>query len=550
MIQRKRLLTAAGLLSVAALSTVSLAASGPTEVRGIRPALAAPASAPLEASGIAAGSIPDGVHSPETDARLAAADSHFNAGRQLYFQGNLAGARREFDQAVDSLLTAPDNVADHRRIERRLEEICDLIYRFDIEKLGAGQTEGEAVVFDKAPIDEISHMTFAPDQQLSPKLQTELHQTVSGIPLELSDPVLGFVHYFSTESGRRTLLAGFKRAGRYRPMIERIFQEEGVPQELLYLAQAESAFLPRAVSNKQAVGMWQFISETGATFRLSRTSAFDERLDPEKSTRAAARYLKSLYKHYGDWYLAMAAYNCGAGAVDRAVERTGYADYWELLKRHALPRETSNYVPVILAITIIAKNPQDYGLDTIETDDALEYDTIRVTANTNLNLVADATLQPLSEIRDLNPALLNAMAPGGFEVHVPKGAGDTAQAAIEAIPAPNRQSWRIHHVQAGDTLEVIARNYKLAPDRIVAVNSQAENLSAGDTLLIPAEYHEEAVAKPRAHHTVAVRNSAHASAHTAHASVAQRSTHITASRRVPAQVLHRKAVVHTASIRH
>jgi membrane-bound lytic murein transglycosylase D len=550
MIQRKRLLTAAGFLSVAALSAVSLAASGPrSQVRGIRPALAAPASAPLEAAGIPAGSIPDGVHSPETDARIAAADSHFNAGRQLYFQGNLAGARREFDQAVDSLLTAPDNVADHRRIERRLDEICDLIYRFDVEKLGAGQTEEEAVVFDKAPIDEISHMTFAPDQQLSPKLQTELHQTVSGIPLELSDPVLGFVHYFSTESGRRTLLAGFKRAGRYRPMIERIFQEEGVPQELLYLAQAESAFLPRAVSNKQAVGMWQFISETGATFSLSRSSAFDERLDPEKSTRAAARYLKSLYKHYGDWYLAMAAYNCGAGAVDRAVERTGYADYWELLKRHALPRETSNYVPVILAITIIAKNPQDYGLDTIETDDALEYDTIRVTANTNLNLVADATLQPLSEIRDLNPALLNVMAPGGFEVHVPKGAGDTAQAAIEAIPALNRQSWRIHHVQAGDTLDVIARNYNLAPERIVAVNSQAENLSAGDTLLIPAEYHEEVVARPRAHRTLAVRN-AHAPAHTAHAAVAQRSTHIAASRRVPAQVLHRKAVVHTASIRH
>jgi membrane-bound lytic murein transglycosylase D len=222
MIERKRLLAAAGFLSVAAFSTVGLSASAPGQVSGIRAALAAPVKAPLEAAPLeTAGSIPDGVHSPETDARLAAADSHFNAGRQLYFQGNLAGARREFDQAVDSLLTAPDNVADHRRIERRLDEICDLIYRFDVEKLGAGQTEEEAVVFDKAPIDEISHMTFAPDQQLSPKLQTELHQTVSGIPLELSDPVLGFVHYFSTESGRRTLLAGFKRAGRYRPMIER-----------------------------------------------------------------------------------------------------------------------------------------------------------------------------------------------------------------------------------------------------------------------------------------------------------------------------------------
>ena len=443
---------------------------------------------PNVAAALAPAGDPDGagggdtVHSAETDARLAQAETHFNRGRQAYFQGDYPTAHREFDEAVNVLLTAPDSLPDHRRIERRLDEMSDVIYRFDIEKLGAGQTEEEAVVFDKAPIDEISHMTFPVDPKLTPKLQGELHRTASGIPLELADPVQSFVHFFSTEGGRLTLLTGFKRAGRYREMIERVFTEEGVPQELIYLAQAESAFMPRSVSNKQAVGMWQFIGETGAAYKLKRTGDADDRLDPEKSTRAAARYLRDLHQRYGDWYLAMAAYNCGAGGVDRAVERTGYADYWELLKRHALPKETSDYVPIILAITIMAKNPEDYGLQNIETDPAIEYDTIRVTAKTNLNLVSDATLQPLSTIRDLNPAILGASAPEGYDVHVPKGSGEATLASLEAIPAGNRDAWRLHHVTANDTLATIAKAYNTAPERILAVNTPiAANLVEGDT---------------------------------------------------------------------
>ncbi len=496
-------------------------------------------------------------HSADTNARLSQADAHFNQGRQAYFQGDYSKAHREFDEAVNVLLTAPDSLPDHRRIERRLDEMSDIIYRFDVEKLGAGQSDDDGVFYDKAPIDEISHMTFPVDPKLTPKLQGELHHTASGIPLELADPVQSFVHYFSTTGGRETLLTGFRRAGRYRAMIERIFAEEGVPQELIYLAQAESAFLPRSVSNKQAVGMWQFIAETGANYKLLRTAVTDDRLDPEKSTRAAARYLRDLHQRYGDWYLAMAAYNCGAGGVDRAVERTGYADYWELLKRHALPRETSAYVPIILAITIMAKNPDDYGLQNIDTDPALEYDTIHVTAKTNLNLIADATLEPVSAIRDLNPAVLGASAPEGYDVHVPKGSGESTLAALELVPAANRAAWRLHHVTANDTLETISHAYNTPPERIVAVNAQAASLVEGDTLLIPAEYREErteshtAVAsrlKSRSRLTV-MRASARANVpqHPSHAVAA---AHITASKRVPAQLLHRKAAVHTASVRH
>ena len=268
---------------------------------------------------------------------------------------------------------------------------------------------------------------------------------------------------------------------------------------------------------------------------MNQTSTYDERLDPEKATHAAAKYLKDLYARYNDWYLAMAAYNCGAGAVDRAVERTGYADYWELLKRHALPKETSGYVPIIVAMTIVAKNPQDYGLDKVEVDPPVDYDTIQLSAPTNLNLIADATMQPVSTIRDLNPALLKLVAPSGYQIHVPKGATETTETALDTVPAENRSAWRLHHVLAGDTLATIAKSYHVTPDHLAAVNQAPDSIEAGDVLLVPAVYHDESSAR--------VVRSTRRSTHVRHAS------HIAASRHVPPTVLHRRAAIRTASLR-
>ncbi|MFL6448687.1 MAG: transglycosylase SLT domain-containing protein [Bryobacteraceae bacterium] len=473
-----------------------------------------------------------GPHTQDGDDRLKKADVHLHNGRDFYFKGNLSGAHREFDAAVDVLLNAPESLPDHARIERHLEQICDLIYRFDVEKLGAGQAAGTEESFDKAPIDEISHMTFPVDEAMAAKLKGELNRTPSAIPLELSDPVLSFVHYFSTDRGRAILLAGLRRSGRYRPLIQKIFAEEGVPEELIYLAQAESGFLPRAISNKKAVGMWQFIAGTGADYDLVRTTTFDERFDPEKATRAAAKYLKDLYARYGDWYLAMAAYNCGAGAVDRAVERTGYADYWELLKRHALPRETSSYVPIIVAMTIMAKNPLDYGLQNVDLDTPVEYDSIQVSVPTNLNLVADATMQPVSAIRELNPSLLKQVAPSGFVVHVPKGSSEAAQASLEIVPAANRSAWRLHHVETGDTLTTVARTYHLTANSIAAVNPDATSLEKGNVLLIPAVWHEESTSVKAKRTSYRGRSQGHLAAaiKASKSSVARRGTHISASR--------------------
>jgi membrane-bound lytic murein transglycosylase D len=276
-------------------------------------------------------------------------------------------------------------------------------------------------------------------------------------------------------------------------MISKILAEEGVPQELIHLAQAESGFLPRAVSRAAAEGMWQFVKFRGNQYGLMQTPYSDDRLDPEKATRAAAHHLHDLYNEFGDWYLAIAAYNCGPGAIEKAVERTGYADYWELRARNALPKETSNYVPIILAMTIMAKNAAEYGLDQLIPDQPVEYDTIRTDAPTSLALIGDLTDTPVSELQQLNPALLRGIAPGDFDLRVPKGTAEQLTAAIESVPAANRAAWRAHRVEAGETLAAIARRYNASASAIVAANSLAGAEPApGDRVLIPAVYREAA----------------------------------------------------------
>jgi membrane-bound lytic murein transglycosylase D len=311
-----------------------------------------------------------------------------------------------------------------------------------------------------------------------------LQATVSQLPLQMTDAVLSYINYFSSERGRRSLVFGLKRAGRYKPLIQRILAEEGVPQELIYLAQAESGFLPRAVSNKAAVGMWQFVQWRGRQYGLNQSAYTDDRLDPEKATRSAARHLRDLYEKFGDWYLAIAGYNCGDGCVERAVQRTGYADFWALRARNAIPKETTNYVPIIVAMTIMHKNAKDYGLEEIVPDEPLTYDTIELDAPTHLALVADIADRPVSEIREMNPSLLSSVAPAGFQLHVPEGAKTSVIAGLGNIPAQRRASWRVHRVGPGDTIESIARRYNMPVNSIASLNNQAD-AEIGDVLIIP-----------------------------------------------------------------
>ena len=246
-------------------------------------------------------------------------------------------------------------------------------------------------------------------------------------------------------------------------MIVSTLREEGVPQDLIYLAQAESGFHPLAVSRAGARGIWQFMAGRGRGYGLGHDMWVDDRQDPEKSTRAAAHHLKDLYNQFGDWYLAMAAYNSGPGTVQAAVKRTGYADFWELYRRNVLPKETRNYVPIILAVTIMAKNPSQYGLDDVVMERPADFDTVTINYPVDLRLVAQCVGSTQAELQDLNPRLLRLTTPreGKFELHLPAGTKDELQTAIASIPSDMRLWWRYHTVHSGDTLASLARTYRM-----------------------------------------------------------------------------------------
>jgi membrane-bound lytic murein transglycosylase D len=232
--------------------------------------------------------------------------------------------------------------------------------------------------------------------------------------------------------------------------------------------------------------MWQFVKFRGREYGLMQTPYSDDRLDPEKATRSAARHLRDLYTKFGDWYLAIAAYNCGPGNVEKAVERTGYADFWELRSRRTLPIETTNYVPIILAMTIMAKNAKEYDLEGVAPDPPLEYDVAAMTSPTHLALVADLTGAPTSEIQALNPALLKSVAPAGYQLNVPHGTANMLMASLQTVPSERRASWRMHKVESGETLAMIGKRYGASPSVIAAANRmESAAPETGDRLVIP-----------------------------------------------------------------
>jgi membrane-bound lytic murein transglycosylase D len=276
----------------------------------------------------------------------------------------------------------------------------------------------------------------------------------------------------------------------------------------MFLAQAESGYLPRAMSNKLCVGIWQFSKATGHEYGLMQTASTDDRMDPEKATRAAARHLKDLYTHFGDWYLAMAAYDCGPACVDKAVMRTGYADFFELRRLNALPKETANYVPVILAMTIIGKNAPAYGLDQLDIESPVETDSVEVATSTHLALIADAIDRPLSELKELNPGLIKSVAPAGFTIHVPKGTLPAVETAFAVVPPNKRDAWRLHRVSQGETFAGLAKRYSAQTSLISQVNHEALP-EAGGLVAIPVAYPgDRTVTRPLAKKTATKRHTA------------------------------------------
>ncbi|MGA7694449.1 MAG: transglycosylase SLT domain-containing protein [Candidatus Sulfotelmatobacter sp.] len=454
------------------LPATAQAASSSPQVQAQAPAEAKPES---PSSAPAPDPVGDLITKVETD---------FQAGLDAYQAGQTDAAKQDFDRAFNALLESNLDIRSDNRLEKEFDRIVEGVNHLELSNLAS---DSEAQKSEPAPIDETNGITPAADPNVKAKAQAEIKSTHSDLPLMMTDQVAGYISYFSSR-GRGSFEHAFARSGRYHDMMVSILKEEGVPQDLIYLAQAESGFQPLAVSRAGARGIWQFMGSRGRGYGLQRSLWVDDRQDPEKSTRAAARHLKDLYKQFGDWYLAMAAYNSGPGTVQAAVRRTGYADFWELYRRNVLPKETRNYVPIILAVTIMTKNLSQYGFDDVSMDEPTAFDTVTVNYPVDLRLVADCVDATPAQLQQLNPSLLRLSTPkeGTFELHLPVGTKMQYQTAIAAIPAGMRLWWRYPTVHSSDTLASLARNYHTTTKSIVEANHlDGMELQADAKVIIP-----------------------------------------------------------------
>src|ERR1700692_4561026 len=441
----------------------------------------APVQAKVEAERKPASPPPESDPVAELVARV---EKQYQLGLDAFHSGQSDVAKQDFDTAFNLLLATNLDVRSDDRLEAEFDRIVEGVNHLDLGGLAsdAGPQKSEP-----APIDETNGITPSADANIRAKAQAEIKSTHSDLPLMMTDQVAGYISYFSNR-GRGTFEHAFARSGRYHDMMVRILKEEGVPQDLIYLAQAESGFHPLAVSRVGARGIWQFMGSRARGYGLHHSMWVDDRQDPEKSTRAAARHLRDLYAQFGDWYLAMAAYNSGPGTVQAAVRRTGYADFWELYRRNVLPKETRNYVHIILAVTIMTKNLSHYGFDDVSMDEPTAFDAVTISYPVDLRLVADCVDRTPAQLQKTNPSRLRLSTPkeGTFELHLPAGTKQQYQTAIAAIPSGMRLWWRYSTVHSGDTLAALAHTYRTTGKAIEEANHlDGAELPIDAKLIIP-----------------------------------------------------------------
>ncbi len=417
---------------------------------------------------------------------VAAVEKAYHAGLDNYQQGQLAAARANFDYAVDLMLRCNCDIRQDQALSDEFDRIVDSVNTLEMDALRQGGAQSAQA---ESPVDVAGNIITPANANVTAAATAELRTTHSDLPLVMNPYVAAYIDFFTNNPrGHASIVDSLERMGRYKAMIQSVLRQAGLPQDLIYQAVAESGFRSQIVNRRSgAGGMWQFMP--WGNYGLEHNAWVDQRFDPVEATEAYAREIKADYDQMGDWYLAMAAYDWGAGNVQRAVQRTGYADFWQLYQRNNLPQETKNYVPIILAVTIMAKNPKQYGLADLTPDPPLVTDTVTTDYEVNLRLVSDIAGVPVEEIEAMNPSLLRMSTPPdeSFDLHLPAGTGPVFQKEIAEIPVDKRRYWRLQTVKARDTLESVARTWHVSPRELAFVNqlSPDSDLTGTDSLVIP-----------------------------------------------------------------
>lgn len=438
------------------------------------------------------------------------AEDSFRKGKLNLEAGKRSEARDDFDQAVDEILTSGIDVRASHELQTYYLELVERIYREEVPTIapskqggvielvadnGQNQTAPPPVQqvgfvdqrFEPSPLDELSKLVLtSAEETVSADDVAALEQAQHNINFAFNPHPLiqQYINYYQGR-GRSTMESGLRRSGVYMRMARQIFKEEGVPVDITWLGQVESAWKPKAMSWAAASGLWQFVPGTGRQFGLRQTAWIDERNSFEQATRASAKYLKSLASRYnGNWELAMAAYNTGAGNVDRGIQRAGTANFWAIYPYIA--QETRNYVPNILATILIAKNPEKYGFKGIKPDAPMAYDVVQVASSTSLQLIAEATDSSVDYIRSLNPELKRDVTPKGeaYNVRVPGGRAKQFVALLKRIPADRRETARIISITPGEDLQAVANRTSTSVAQLQALNSGVD-LKSTNKLVVP-----------------------------------------------------------------
>ena len=426
------------------------------------------------------------------DAIISKAQEEYDGGMEALKSGDPGEARDLFDKAIQILMNSSIPLDENPRLRVAFDKMVDDIAALesDLEETPPGDEQ-------PSPLEELHHITtyLTPEEARKEfeKVGPEVREITFDIPMVINDQVLTWVDIFRNRKVfRDSFIGGYQRFGWYEPMIHRIFKEEGVPADLIYMAFLESTYKTSAYSRARARGIWQFMTPTGREYGLKVNHYVDERAHPEKSTRAAARYMKDLYATLGDWHLAIAGYNTGAGNIMRAQRRSGKTNYWDLAKSKHMMRETKNFVPAILALALMAKDPAKYGFEGLEHNAPLQYDRVDVDGPTRLSLVARLSGSTDDEIKQLNPHLRMGVTPPGekgYEVMVPAGRGETFIAAYQAMPESEKTARlaSVHTVRRGETLATIASRYGTSVVELKSANSirNPNRLSIGTQLTVP-----------------------------------------------------------------